>query len=62
MTALQRNLKAIGTFAFQAVERKNPQYLQYIPDTLAYVEKTLYRYDELTSYREVLSLYLPFGT
>ncbi len=60
MTCLQRNLKAIGTFAYQAVERKNPVYLKYIPDTLIYVENNLNRYDELAFWREILSRYLPF--
>ena len=61
MTSLQRNLKAIGTFAYQAVGRNNPGYLKYVPDTLSYIEKNLHRYDELAPYREVLLRYLPFG-
>ncbi len=59
MTSLQRNLKAIGTFAHQAVERKNPGYRKYIPDTLTYVKRNLDHYDELAPYREVLARYLP---
>jgi hypothetical protein len=58
MTSLQRNLKAIGTFAYQAVERKNPKYLKYIPNTLGYVYENLSRYDELSPYRETLRPYL----
>ena len=60
MTSLQRNLKAVGTFAYQAVERKNSRYLKYIPDTLRYVQENLFRYDELSPYREALARYLPF--
>jgi aminoglycoside/choline kinase family phosphotransferase len=60
MTSLQRNLKAIGTFAYQAVERKNSRYLKYIPDTLAYIKRNLDRYDELAPYRQVFARYLPF--
>ena len=60
MTSLQRNLKAIGTFAYQAVERKNPVYLKYVHDTLAYIAKNLQRYDEIASYREIFARYLPF--
>lgn len=60
MTSLQRNLKAIGTFAYQAVERKNPGYLKYIPDTLTYIARNLHQYDELATYREIFSRYLPF--
>ena len=32
--ALQRNLKALGTFGFQTTSRGNPVYIQYIPRTL----------------------------
>ena len=35
--ALQRNLKALGTFGFQTTSRGNPVYIQYIPRTLSYV-------------------------
>ena len=35
--ALQRNLKALGTFGFQTTSRANPVYIQYIPRTLASV-------------------------
>ena len=35
--ALQRNLKALGTFGFQTTTRGNPVYIQYIPRTLNYV-------------------------
>ena len=41
LMALQRNLKALGTFGFQAVSRSNPAYLQYIPRTLSYARATL---------------------
>jgi aminoglycoside/choline kinase family phosphotransferase len=59
MTCLQRNLKAIGTFGYQAVERGNDRYLRYIPDTLTYVAKNLDRYDELKPYRETFARYMP---
>jgi hypothetical protein len=39
--ALQRNLKALGTFGFQTTARRNPVYIQYIPRTLRYVRNTL---------------------
>src|SRR5207245_7792741 len=29
--ALQRNLKALGTFGYQTAVRRNPVYIQYIP-------------------------------
>jgi aminoglycoside/choline kinase family phosphotransferase len=41
LMALQRNLKALGTFGYQTTTRKNPVYMQYVPRTLAYVRRTL---------------------
>ena len=35
LMALQRNLKALGTFGYQTTARRNPVYIQYIPRTLA---------------------------
>ncbi|MEZ5418397.1 MAG: phosphotransferase [Vicinamibacterales bacterium] len=43
LMALQRNLKALGTFGYQTTSRGNPVYTQYIPRTLAYVRRTLAR-------------------
>ena len=40
--SVQRNLKAIGTFAYQSKVLGNDQYLQYIEPTLEYVRKTLH--------------------
>ena len=39
--ALQRNLKALGTFGYQTTARRNPVYIQYIPRTLRYVRGNL---------------------
>jgi aminoglycoside/choline kinase family phosphotransferase len=39
--ALQRNLKALGTFGYQTTARRNPVYIQYIPRTLRYVRDNL---------------------
>ena len=44
LMALQRNLKALGTFGFQAAARGNPVYIQYIPRTLSYVRAHMTRY------------------
>ena len=41
MMALQRNLKALGTFGYQTTTRRNPVYIQYIPRTLRYVRNNL---------------------
>ena len=40
-TALQRNLKAIGTFAFQTVVKNREQYLASIPNTIQSVRLAL---------------------
>jgi aminoglycoside/choline kinase family phosphotransferase len=39
--ALQRNLKALGTFGYMTIARRNPVYIQYIPRTLRYVRDNL---------------------
>ena len=39
--SVQRNLKAIGTFAYQAKILGNDRYLQYVEPTLEYIKKTL---------------------
>lgn len=41
--SLQRNLKAVGTFAFQSVKKNNTRYKSYIAPTLNYVRQTLKR-------------------
>jgi aminoglycoside/choline kinase family phosphotransferase len=41
--ALQRNLKALGTFGYQTAERGNPVYIQYIPRTLRYARDNMAR-------------------
>jgi len=37
-TALQRNIKALGTFAFQTFERRHPAYARYIPRTIRHIQ------------------------
>jgi N-acetylmuramate 1-kinase len=39
--SIQRNLKAIGTFAFQYMEKKNERYLKYIDPTLKYIRNSI---------------------
>ena len=41
LMALQRNLKALGTFGYQAVVRRNPRYLEGVPRTVARLRRTL---------------------
>jgi aminoglycoside/choline kinase family phosphotransferase len=57
--ALQRNLKALGTFGFQAATRANPVYIQYMPRTLTYVRTNLERHARFAPLRELLAGVLP---
>jgi aminoglycoside/choline kinase family phosphotransferase len=41
LMALQRNLKALGTFGYQTSTRANPVYIQYMPRTLNHVRARL---------------------
>jgi aminoglycoside/choline kinase family phosphotransferase len=56
--AVQRNIKALGTFGFQTTARGNPVYIQYIPRTLNYVRANLAKYPRFGRLREVLSAHL----
>lgn len=55
LMAVQRNLKALGTFGFQTIARGNPVYIQYIPRTLTYVRANLERYPRFGRLRELLA-------
>ncbi|MDP1568778.1 MAG: phosphotransferase [Vicinamibacterales bacterium] len=54
LMALQRNLKALGTFGYQTTTRGNPVYIQYIPRTLNYVRANLARHARFARLRELL--------
>ena len=41
LMALQRNLKALGTFGYMTATRRNPVYIQYMPRTLRYARTNL---------------------
>ena len=56
--ALQRNLKALGTFGFQTTSRGNTVYIQYIPRTLNYLRTNLSRYPRFGRLRELLAAHL----
>jgi aminoglycoside/choline kinase family phosphotransferase len=58
LMALQRNLKALGTFGYQTLARRNPVYIQYIPRTLRYARDTLHRYPRFDRLREALAPYV----
>jgi len=57
--ALQRNLKALGTFGYQTSIRQNPVYIQYIPRTLRHVQQNLARHARFARLREILSEFIP---
>ena len=54
--ALQRNLKALGTFGYQTTARRNPVYIQYIPRTLRYVRDNLEQLSQFARIRELLGM------
>ena len=55
LMALQRNLKALGTFGYQTTARGNTVYMQYIPRTLSYVKANLAPYRRFDRLREILA-------
>jgi aminoglycoside/choline kinase family phosphotransferase len=58
LMAVQRNLKALGTFGYQTITRRNPVYIQYMPRTLRYVRTNLDRYPRFARLRELLAEYV----
>jgi N-acetylmuramate 1-kinase len=56
--ALQRNLKALGTFGYQTTARGNPVYIQYIPRTLRYVRDNLDNQPRFARLRELLATHV----
>jgi len=58
LMAVQRNLKALGTFGYQTTARRNPVYIQYIPRTLRYVRDNLERHPRHARLRELLARHL----
>jgi aminoglycoside/choline kinase family phosphotransferase len=53
--ALQRNLKALGTFGYQTTARRNPVYIQYIPRTLRYLRDNLEKTPRLGALRGIMA-------
>jgi aminoglycoside/choline kinase family phosphotransferase len=54
LMALQRNLKALGTFGYMTTSRNNTVYIQYIPRTVAYVKANLAKYPRFARLRELI--------
>jgi len=57
--ALQRNLKALGTFGYQATVRGKTSYLRDVPRTLQYVRATFERQPRFAHLRALLATRLP---
>jgi hypothetical protein len=57
--SIQRNLKAVGTFAYQSVKKNNNRYEDFIVPTLSCVQKTLMRRFKGTSLQKVLLKHIP---
>jgi aminoglycoside/choline kinase family phosphotransferase len=58
LMALQRNLKALGTFGYMTTSRNNTVYIQYIPRTMAYVKANLAKYPRFSRLQELLDPWL----
>jgi aminoglycoside/choline kinase family phosphotransferase len=58
LMSVQRNLKALGTFGYQAAVKNNRVYLPYIPRTLANARRNLARYPELSGLRKALGRHI----
>ena len=56
--ALQRNLKALGTFGFQASARGNAGYVQYMARTLGGVRANLAKHARFGPLRDLLGGHL----
>lgn len=55
--ALQRNLKALGTFGYQTTARSNTVYIQYIPRTMQYARQQLHKYPRFAPLLTLLARY-----
>jgi aminoglycoside/choline kinase family phosphotransferase len=60
LMAIQRNFKAIGSFASFNNRRGNATYLKYIGNTFENIRRTLLRYPHYSQLREVLFHYYYF--
>ena len=60
LMAIQRNFKAIGSFASFMNRRGDPSYLKYIGNTFENIGRALLRYPEYSRLREILFHYYYF--
>lgn len=61
-TAIQRCLKAIGSFAFMIVAHRRWEYNQYIAPTWAYLQPLLQRYDSVSQLNAWLQAHPPIAS
>jgi len=59
LMALQRNLKALGTFGYQTTARANTVYIQYMARTMRYAGETMRKYGRFARLAEILSTHVP---
>ena len=60
--AVQRTLKALGTFGYQVSVRENPAYLEYVPRTLGHARASLVATEECARLHALLAELIPeFG-
>jgi hypothetical protein len=55
VAALQRNLKALGTFGYQIGQRDNPVYARYVEGTLRLIGANLERNPRWDALRRILA-------
>ncbi|HUR32445.1 MAG TPA: phosphotransferase [Vicinamibacterales bacterium] len=58
LMAVQRNIKALGTFGFQAFARNNDAYLQYVPRTLRSIRDNLEKHHRFARLRGLLAAHV----
>jgi N-acetylmuramate 1-kinase len=59
LVALQRNLKALGTFGYQTTARHNSVYIQYVPRTLRYAREHLRTHERFARLADLLAAHVP---
>ena len=60
LMSVQRNFKAIGSFASFYVDRGNPGYLRFIGNTFENIRRNLFKFPEYRELRELLYYYYYF--
>lgn len=58
LMSVQRNIKALGTFGFQASARNNPAYLRDVPRTLRSVKRNLLAYPRFGRLHALLGVHV----